>query len=86
MHRIQCIEYMIIGSPANCLADKFTLVCALEICILHLWIHALTFLLKIASHLRAGHLKYTETADIKPDCDRALREIQQVRFILVHMR
>ena len=50
----------------------------LETCVLHLWIHALTFLLKIATHLRAGHLKYTETADIKPDCDRALKEIQQV--------
>ena len=49
-----------------------------EMTILHLWIHSLTFLLKIATHLRCGHLKYMETADIKPDCDKALREIQQV--------
>ena len=50
----------------------------LEICVLHLWIHAVTWLLKIATHLRVGHLKYTETADIKADCDKALKEIQQV--------
>ena len=49
-----------------------------EITILHLWIHALTFLLKIAVHLRCDHLFYDETADIKGDCDRALKEIQQV--------
>ena len=49
-----------------------------EICILHLWIHALTFLLRIATHLRCNQLKYTETSDIKADCDKALKEIQQV--------
>jgi hypothetical protein len=46
--------------------------------ILHLWIHGLTFLLRVAGHLRCGHLKYEETADIKPDCDQALKEIQKV--------
>ena len=34
-----------------------------------------TFLLKIATHLRCGHLQYTETANIKGDCDKALKEI-----------
>ena len=43
-----------------------------------MWIHALEFLTRIATHLRCGHLKYTETADIKADCVEALREIQQV--------
>ena len=51
------------------------------ITILHLWIHALDFLLKIASHLICGHLKYNETMDIKDDCERALREIQTVDII-----
>ena len=50
----------------------------IEITILHLWIHALTFILKIAVHLRCGHLQYFETADIKGDCEEALKEIQQV--------
>ena len=49
-----------------------------EITILHLWIHGLTYILRIASHLRCGQLQYEETADIKGDCDKALREIQQV--------
>ena len=51
-----------------------------EITILHLWIHSLTYVLRIAVHLRCGHLLYDETAEVKADCDRALREIQQVRF------
>ena len=51
---------------------------SLEITILHLWIHAITWLLKIACHLRAGHLRYMETKDIKLDCDKAMKEIQQV--------
>ena len=42
--------------------------------ILHLWIHALTVLLKIATHLRCGHLQYTKTTNIKGDCDKALKE------------
>ena len=49
-----------------------------EITILHLWIHSLTYVLRIAVHLRCGHLLYDETAEVKADCDRALREIQQV--------
>ena len=51
-----------------------------EITVLHLWIHAVTFLLRIASHLIAGHLQYEETSSIKPDCDMALKKIQQVLF------
>ena len=49
-----------------------------EITVLHLWIHALTFLLRIAVHLRCGHLLYDETADVKVKCDIALKEIQQI--------
>ena len=48
------------------------------ITVLHLWIHALDFILRVASHLRCGHLKYNETKDIKTDCEKALREIQKV--------
>ena len=51
-----------------------------EITILHLWIHSLTYVLRIAVHLRCGHLLYDETAEVKADCDRALREIQQVKL------
>ena len=51
--------------------------------ILHLWIHALDFILRVASHLRCGHLKYNETRDIKEDCDNALKEIQKVGFFIV---
>ena len=46
--------------------------------VLHLWIHALTYILRIAAHLRCGHLVYEETADIIEDCEMALKEIQQV--------
>ena len=46
--------------------------------VLHLWIHSLTFIIRIAAHLRAGHLVYDETVGIKADCEKALKEIQQV--------
>ena len=51
--------------------------------ILHLWIHALDFVLRVASHLRCGHLQYNETRDIKEDCDKALKEIQTVSFLIL---
>ena len=51
--------------------------------VLHLWIHALDFILRVASHLRCGHLQYNETRDIKEDCDTALKEIQKVRFLIL---
>ena len=51
-----------------------------EITILHPWNHSLTYVLRIAVHLRCGHLLYDETAEVKADCDRALREIQQVKL------
>ena len=57
---------------------NFDFVFLTDMTILHLWIHSLDFLLRVASHLRCGHLKYNETSDIKDDCEKALREIQKV--------